>query len=113
MNPNTTSDVIATNVVDFGVWLYTRDNNGDLVRVFPASGRTSHVANSVLTSPVVADVTIRILTEEGARRIEALETGLNVKRPPTMATDAEWWWSVVEANSHVVARRIQLKAAPL
>jgi prepilin-type N-terminal cleavage/methylation domain-containing protein len=113
MNPNTASDVIATNVVDFGVWLYTRDSAGELVRVFPANGRASHVANSTFTSPVVADVMIRILTEEGARRIEAMETGVNITRPAMLATDAEWWWSVVEANSHVMSRRIQFKAAAL
>jgi hypothetical protein len=30
-----------------------------------------------------------------------------------MINDAEWWWSVVEENSIVVTRRIELKGSAL
>lgn len=97
-NPNT-ADVMATNVVDFGVWLYRRDNAGNLTRVFPATARgdAAFRANSIGSVPVVADVMVRILTEEGARRVAMLEQ---------IGAGAEEWWNVVEANSRVAVRRM-------
>lgn len=98
-NPSNT-DVIATNVVDFGVWFYTRDVRGALLRVFPAiaAGDVSYRVASVTAFPAVADVTVRILTEDGARRVAALEQQEGVT--------AEDWWEMVEANSQVFVRRI-------
>jgi hypothetical protein len=108
-NPNT-ADAIASNVVDVGVWLHRRNSSNELDRLFPASsGDTTHSASSREEFPEVVDVMLRVLTEEGARAIESIESGTtSVARPPGI-TDPEWWWSVVEANSRVYVRRIQVK----
>lgn len=108
------ANLLASNVVDFGCWLYVRDPSGALVRIYPAvTGDLSHqaVGNSSSNDsrfPEVADVMVRILSEEGATLIEAIETG-RVARPANYATDAEWWWGVVEANSAVFIRRVEIK----
>jgi len=108
------ANVLASNVVDFGCWLYVREPTGALARIYPAAtGDLSHqaVGNSSATNsrfPEVADVMVRILSEEGASLVEAIETG-RVARPPAYVTDAEWWWGVVEANSAVFIRRVEIK----
>ena len=103
-------DAIASNVIDVGVWLYVRDNTGNLQRIFPASSSdATHVAASKTEFPEVADVMLRVLTEEGAKAIGSIESGSGaVSRPPEL-TDAQWWWSVAEAHSRVYVRRIQMK----
>lgn len=112
------ANVLASNVVDFGCWLYVRDATGELQRIFPASaGDESHqaVGGSVSSDtrfPEVVDVLVRILSEEGAAQVEAMESG-RVVRPPAFANDAEWWWSVVEANSAVFVRRVEIKGRAL
>ena len=120
-NPNN-SDALATNVVDFGIWLYVRDTaTGELRRVFPADNsdlvhvaRDTGAAPDANRFPAVADVLVRILTEEGATRLAQIESGSGrVTRPSGHATDAEWWWAVVEANSRVYTRRIELKGEAL
>jgi hypothetical protein len=113
-NPNN-ADVVATNVVDFGVWLYRRDNSGSLIRVFPASNSSySYTGLGAADFPRVVDVFVRILTEQGARQIEAIERGGGaLNRPAEFSSDAEWWWSVVEANSRVVVRRIEIRGGAL
>lgn len=114
-NPNTASDTLLTNTVDFCVWLYVRDTNGALRRIFPADAadlaHTARDPGGAADSnryPAVADVMIRVLTEDGARQVAAMEQGA-VARPATFASDAQWWWSVVEAHSAVFVRRIELK----
>ncbi|MEO6002186.1 MAG: prepilin-type N-terminal cleavage/methylation domain-containing protein [Opitutus sp.] len=103
------ADAIASNVVDFGVWLYARSGAGDLVRIFPATASdVIHTARTGVEFPVVADVMIRLLSEEGARAIESIEQGQASLLRPAGLSDAEWWWSVVMANSRVYVRRIQL-----
>lgn len=110
------ANLIAGNVVDFGCWLHARDAAGNWVRVYPAAeGDLSHqaVGGSVANDsrfPVVADAMVRILSEEGATLVEAMESG-RVARPAEYATDAAWWWAVVEANSAVFTRRIEIKGA--
>lgn len=119
-NPSS-SDVIATNVVDFGTWLYVRDSAGGLRRIFPAdSGDLDHVARDSGAAPDanrcpdVADVMIRILTEQGAAEIAEIESGHGrLVRPSSYPNDAEWWWAVVEASSHVYTRRVEVKGAEL
>jgi hypothetical protein len=54
---------------------------------------------------------VRILSEEGATLIEAVEAG-RLARPATYATDAEWWWGLVEAHSAVFVRRVEIKVTP-
>lgn len=111
MNPST-SDALATNVVDFGVWLYTREPSGALRRIFPAEDADmSHVALARRDFPVVADVMVRVLTEAGATALERLEAGGGASvRPANYASDDEWWWAVVEANSRTYVRRIEILA---
>ncbi|MBL9215161.1 MAG: hypothetical protein JNG83_06765 [Opitutaceae bacterium] len=107
-NPNQ-ADLLAVRVVDFGIWLYVRESGGALRRVFPVSeaDREHGVAGNV-PLPDVVDVMIRILTEQGAARIEAMERGeRTVVRPPEVADDAAWWWAEVEAHSQVYVRRIE------
>ena len=109
------ANLLASNVVDFGCWLYIRDPAGELVRIYPDAGDDmSHqaVGQSLASDsrfPEVADVMVRILGEEGAALLEAIERG-QIARPPQYPTDAVWWWSVVEANSAVFTRRIEIKA---
>lgn len=119
-NPNT-ADALATNVVDFGVWLYARDSTGALRRIFPATetdlshaARDDGAAPDASRYPDAADILLRVLTEEGARQIEAMEQGSGaLARPPVHPTDAAWWWAVVEANSRVFVRRVELKGGSL
>ncbi|MDB6166704.1 MAG: hypothetical protein JWQ83_1844, partial [Lacunisphaera sp.] len=49
-NPNTTGDTLATNVVDFGIWLYVRDSSGALRRIYPADNSDlSHLATDAVS----------------------------------------------------------------
>lgn len=115
MNPSH-ANLFASNVVDFGAWFYVREPAGELVRIYPAgAGDLSHQAAGLAGGydarfPEVADVMVRILSEEGATILETMEGG-RVTRPPEFASDAAWWWSVVNTHSAVFARRIELKAA--
>lgn len=118
MNPSH-ANLLASNVVDFGCWFHVRKADGSLQRIYPATaGDLSHQAvgnRSAFDSrfPEVADVMVRILTDEGATQLEAIETGRIPSRPPAYATDADWWWAVVEANSKVFTRRIEIQGTAL
>ncbi len=101
-------EALADNVVDFGVWLYARNADGSLRRTFPQTGATlRHTVPRDGAFPTVADVMVRILTEAGATELAAMEQGRQV-RPPEYASDAAWWWAVVERHSQVFTRRIQI-----
>lgn len=114
MNPSH-ANLLASNVVDFGVWLYVRNPDGSLLQIYPSTtGDLSHqaIGNSAVSEsryPAVADVMVRILTEEGTALLEAIEANRGVTRPPAYLTDATWWWGVVEANSRVFTQRIEIK----
>lgn len=119
------SQVIATNVIDFGVrfWGRNSDTNGDgvidsrdqLVVLFPTStGNTGFAAttntSAVFTPPVVgptfgfpevAEVFVRILTDAGVTKIDSMEKGL---LPGS-------WWETALANSQVYIRRIDFKTS--
>jgi type II secretory pathway pseudopilin PulG len=109
------SAALADGVVDFGVWLYVRDPTADggLRRLFP-TGATDlarfapagrNVASSAVAYPEVADVMVRVLTEEGTELLANLESG---RGRIAGATDADWW-SLVEAHSTVFVQRVELK----
>lgn len=108
------ANLLAVNVVDFGCWLYRRDAAGELVRLYP--GATNDVTHHAVGQsaaddsrfPAVVDVLVRIVSEEGAALVEAMESG-RVERPAQHASDADWWWAVVEANSTVFIRRIEIR----
>jgi hypothetical protein len=112
MNP-AAADVVAANVIDFGLWLYAADRDGGLRRIFPIDGGDREFSAGALdeVAPVAADVLVRVLTEEGARRVELIESG-HLIRPGEYATDAAWWWAIADEHSRVLVRRIQLKGGP-
>ena len=92
-NPNG-SDALATNVVDFAVWLQVRDSSGDLRRIFPADNndathyaRDGSAAADATRFPDVVDVMVRILSEEGAAMIADMEGGGVVLRTIAPAAD--------------------------
>jgi type II secretory pathway pseudopilin PulG len=112
-NPYTPGDTLVPNAIDLAVWLYVRDASGGLRRIFPADAADlSHSAQDTGVDatrfPEVADVMLRVLTEEGAGLIAAMEEE-RVARPPEFASDAAWWWAVAEAHSQAVVRRVELK----
>lgn len=135
----TADEIIANNVVDFGVRLYERDASGNLLEVFPARRNASGTVTSVSTSspvtylvtsstssytrfgntanlnpgfPAVAEVMVRILTPEGQRLLQAFEES-KVKRPPGSNTDDDYWWELVTEHSQVYVRRIEIRSTPL
>lgn len=106
----TLTDAIATNVIDFGMWLHRRESDGRLRRIFPETPTdTTHRAEAWTNAPEIADVMVRILSDEGASMISAIERGL-VERPAEFGSVDEWWWSVAVAHSRVYVRRIEVGA---
>ncbi|MBX3751373.1 MAG: prepilin-type N-terminal cleavage/methylation domain-containing protein [Opitutaceae bacterium] len=106
-------EALADNVVDFGVWLHVRKADGSLRRTFPQAAATlTHTAPRDEGFATVADVMVRILTEAGATELAAMEQG-RLARPTEHATDAAWWWAVVERHSQVFTRRIQIMGGGL
>ncbi|HWA10919.1 MAG TPA: hypothetical protein VG838_15875 [Opitutaceae bacterium] len=116
--PGDGGSVLGENVIDFGVRLHCWLPGGGLQRIFPVDENDlDHFAAGPASTrggserfPQVADVMVRILTDEGARQIAALESPSSQlgARPAAYATDAEWWWSLADANSDVFTRRILL-----
>lgn len=97
-----------TNVIDFGVWFYRTEPDGELRRIFP---QTNGEAFILTQSDVIdaVDAMVRVLTDEGAAKISAIERGL-VSIPSEFEGDADaWWWSVADAHSKVYVRRMRLK----
>lgn len=103
-------DALAANVIDFGVWVYVQDDSAVnlLRRAYPLSGVISHAVTTAPV-PIVADVMIRVLSDEGATAIQAIEQG-KVTRPDRFSSDEAWWWGIAEMHSHVVTRRIKIEA---
>jgi prepilin-type N-terminal cleavage/methylation domain-containing protein len=117
------SNVIANNVVDFGVRFYGRNTSGVLVAQFPTTGDGVYVATTDTTKveptsgygsvphvrqfPEYAEVFIRILTDEGVNQVALMEN------PPSGYVAPGTWWDVVLANSRVYTRRIEIKAKGL
>lgn len=131
--------VIADNVIDFGVRLYVREG-GVLRLVFPAaaaardaapavgtlateappSPEATHLARSGARAPEdyyrhvfpeVADVMVRVLTDEGARLTAAYESGS--LQPPAGVSADDYWWTLAEAHSLVFTRRITIPSGVL
>lgn len=114
--------IIAENVIDFGVYLYTRPAVGAMssapLRVFPNGTERTHLANRPPRSgaqidefPEEAEIMIRVLTDEGAAQIAAFETGRLTL--PAGRSSAQYWWDIAVAKSQVFTRRIVLRAQPL
>lgn len=108
------ANLLASNVVDFGCWLYARGPTGELERIFPGSSAPlSYRSRREMRDPnerfpEVVDVMVRILSDEGSAMLEGIETG-RLQRPPEMVSDAAWWWSIVDGHSRVFVRRIEIK----
>lgn len=118
--------LLAVNVIDFGIRVFERNATGDLVLSFPldqtdlgyaATLDTSAIQPAAATAgsydysgktthgfPEVIEVSLRVVSEDGAKLLEGLETGSPI------GSD---WWSIALAHSRVFSRRIILKAQPL
>ncbi len=111
--------VIANNVIDFGVRIYTRNSSGVLSATpnFPDAATPNIVgfaattdadkASGVLAKnlilhdfPAVVEVFIRVLTDEGVMQIDNLENG-------RITGD---WWDIALKNSKVFTRRVELNS---
>jgi hypothetical protein len=107
-------EVLADNVVDFGVRFFASATDPAtgrpaLQRIFPldggeleyrAGGRDAGEGRRAF--PEVVDVMVRVLSDEGARQISALEAG-------QMGGD---WWTIAQAHSRVFTRRVLVRANP-
>lgn len=131
--------VLADNVIDFGVRLYRREGGGVRL-IFPAqpatvgaappcgalssatppSIETQHLACSTTAAaddhyrqafPEVAEVVLRVLTDEGARLVAAYEAGH--LQPPAGVAPADYWWTLAKAHSEAFTRRIMIPSGPL
>jgi len=124
--------LLASNVIDFGVRFWVRNpNSGELELRFPNSAANCGFAATSDWSPgppedpvppepnpwqptedatmsygfpEIAEVFLRVLTDDGAEVLEAYE------RNPFPGTT---WWEVALAHSQVYTRRIRIKATPL
>jgi prepilin-type N-terminal cleavage/methylation domain-containing protein len=133
--------VLANNVIDFGVRVWTRDPaTNTLVISFPNSGTvlgyaaTSPTASiptplpnpapailpaasysyaSTVGYPEVVEVFVRVLTDEGVTQLALLESTPSVFVGPADILDADKWWYIALQNSKVYTRRIELKATGL
>lgn len=129
------AQVLADNVIDFGLRLYRRTGDGGWRLVFPDddSGRPSETNRAfVLTGGAysvlpgsgysyageircgnadAAELFVRVLTEEGARRLEAIERGEAGPRPTAQPSDGAWWWSEARALSSVHTRWVEFRSS--
>lgn len=102
------SNVIANNVVDFGVRVYE-----DTTLKFPTSATDSYLSTTDTTKgtnlgyPDSVEIYVRILSTEGAQQLSLFEN------PPSGYTPTGVWWDIVQANSRVYTRRVDLKAKSL
>jgi len=128
------SGIIASDVIDFGVRVYCRNSSGDLEERFPVNrsgGGTTHVFTLVATSstsiptifgdvtapagvmavvpdfPVVVEVMLRVLSDQGAQQIMALEEN-RIQPPGGSANYDAYWWEIAEAHSTIYTRRIEI-----
>ncbi len=109
------NQLIANNVIDFGVRFWTRDASNNLVIAFPKTTADLRFAATTDTAaatavgisnvgfPAVAEVFVRILTDEGVTQIANLEAGRITGT----------WWEIALANSRVYTRRIEIKSTSL
>lgn len=105
------ADILAGDVIDFGIRLFRLADNGSRQRVlFPAAGGATAsgepffyglASNADQRYPDVAEIFIRMLTPEGARQIQ--EPGLPAGR----------FWEIVRQNSQVFTRTVRLPSRPL
>lgn len=113
--------LLANDVIDFGVRLARRPAGGGApVLLFPLAENDRGFAATTATGasppnpsvpvgamrygfPTEAELFVRVLTEEGARQIEAFEAG---------RLGGSTWWELATAHSVVLTRRVVLEASP-
>mgnify|MGYP001346245258 CR=1 FL=1 len=114
--------LLANEVIDFGARFYRTSAVAGGVRqlLFPTGNDNRGFAATADTTalppnptvaggamsygiPTEAELLVRVLTEEGARQIEALEEG---------RLTGAMWWEIVLAHSVVLTRRVELEASP-
>lgn len=98
--------IIADNVIDFGVRLFTQEGNQNREIEFPKSDNQQYAASGDGTLdpyPRSVEVMVRILTPEGRRLIEAIDEG---------NLDLDWWETAVQ-NSIVFSRVINIPSRPI
>ena len=109
------SQIIANNIIDFGVRLWARNPaTQEMQVVFPKNvadisfAATASPSVNVTTKafPEAAEVFVRVLTDEGVELISNLENGL------TPNEDGKWW-EIALANSRVYTRRVEIKGTSL
>lgn len=105
------NDILAGDVIDFGVRLFRLGDNGVRQRVlFPAAGGATasgdpffygSASNRDQQYPDVAEIFLRMLTPEGARQVQ--EPGITGDR----------FWEIVRQNSQVFTRTVRIPSRPL
>lgn len=109
------SQIIANNIIDFGVRFWARNpTSQNMEVVFPknvadlsfAATASPNVNVTTKAFPEVAEVFVRVLTDEGVELISNLENGL------TPNEDGKWW-EIALANSRVYTRRVEIKGTSL
>lgn len=100
------NNLIANNVVDFGVRIL---DAAGAVRFPTADSLPEYRATAGQTMPDSVEVFVRILSAEGAQQLALFEDRPAGYTPPADAT----WWSIVQGNSRVYTRRVDLKAKGL
>lgn len=136
----TINEIIANNVIDFGVRLYERDSSGNLLEVFPTR---RNAAGAVTTLPTAAPVTLLATTDTPipvyagygnnagtnlapampvvaevmlrvltpeGQRILQAFEEGKVARPADVATNDEYWWQIATQYSQVYTRRVEIRA---
>lgn len=100
VRPEAAENLLAGEVVDFGVRFLEETPDAAWRVLFPADASDRDFLAPVFDHyPAAADLLVRVLTPEGARRLAAFESA---------AEHGPGWWDVVAANSEVLTRRIHL-----
>ncbi len=101
--PRNDSSLLARNIVDFGIAFYENDDSGKLRPVYPLPSSSRSFRIPTDGTPTSTEIFVRILEEEGAKRLNAYERGLI----PT--EDPDFWWNTVNQFSTVYTQRVQFK----
>ena len=113
------NQLIANNVIDFGIRFWVRNPATNVLEIgFPKTtgdlkfAATTNTAGAAVVGytnvgfPEIAEVFVRILTDEGVNQISNLENELTPNTPGK-------WWEIALANSKVFTRRIEIKSNSL
>ncbi len=116
--------LLGNHVVDFGLQIHARSPSGDLMLAFPVTnepGQTFAATTDLAATPpgyagrpvtrgfpVVVEVMVRVLDDEGAQLIWNLESG-RISPPDGMTPDA-FWWNLAETHGRVFTRRIVIRS---